>query len=94
MAIITLWRGLGLWVLVLYIFLMIVALRMFGQRFDMELELTKLSAWPVAGKIKSILVGIDLNLTLPRRLENISGNNVYDRRVKHPDHLHDIISFL
>ena len=55
---------------------------------------TKLNAWSVTGKIKSIVLGVDLNLTLPRQLENISGNNVYDRRVKHPDRLHDIISFL
>ena len=55
---------------------------------------SKLNAWTDTGKIKSIVLGVDLNLTLPMRLESISGNNVYDRRVKHPDRLHDIISFL
>ena len=55
---------------------------------------SKLNAWTDTGKIKSIVLGVDLDLTLPRRLENISGNNVYDRRVKHPDRLHDIFTFL
>jgi hypothetical protein len=53
-----------------------------------------LNAWTSTRRYNDIVLGVDLNFTLPRNFEDITGSSVNDRRVRHPDRLQDIIRFL
>ncbi len=50
-----------------------------------------LIAWKTLGNKSSIVLGVDLNFTLPRRMDIITGDNVCERSNKHPDRLQQII---
>jgi hypothetical protein len=54
----------------------------------------QLGAWKNTGKMNAIILGVDLNFTLPGELAPITGKVVETRAVKHPDRLHEIIRFL
>ena len=54
----------------------------------------KLHAWKKDKRYSAIVLGVDLNFTLPGNLGDMTGINVAARKVKHFDRLQSIIRFL
>ena len=54
----------------------------------------KLDAWSSNGKMKYIILGVDLNFTLPAEFDQITGSLVLPRVARHPDRLQEIVRFL